>query len=130
MKQANLALFFFFVMACLFAQAQDAEQKQQYSLKPYFLVLLKTGPNRTQDSITLAHIQKGHLENINRLAAEGVLNVAGPFIDTGNLRGIFVFDCSTEDSVVTMLNADPSIKAGRLAYEIHPWMTQRGTCFK
>lgn len=130
MRKAHLVFLSCFSLACQFALAQDADQKLQYHLKPYFLVLLKTGPNRSQDSATLAHIQKGHLENINRLAAEGMLNVAGPFIDTGSLRGIFVFDCSTEDSVITMLNADPSIKAGRLSYEIHPWMTQRGTCFK
>ncbi len=111
--------------------AQDLlAQKTEDNLKPYFFVLLKKGPDRTQDSVTAAKIQKGHLDNINRLAASGKLNVAGPFLDDGDMRGIFVFDCSTEDSVKAMLESDPAIKAGRLAYEIHPWMTQKGTCFK
>lgn len=105
-------------------------QKKEDNLKPYFFVLLKKGPNRGQDSLTAVAIQKGHMENINRLAATGRLNVAGPFLDDGDMRGIFIFDCSTEDSVKIMLDTDPAIKSGRLIYEIHPWMTQKGTCFK
>ena len=105
-------------------------QKNEDNLKPYFFVFLKKGPNRGQDSVSAAKIQRGHLENINRLAASGKLNVAGPFLDEGDIRGIFVFDCSTEDSVKTMLESDPAISSGRLVYEIHPWMTQKGTCFK
>ena len=83
-----------------------------------------------KNTVTAAKIQRGHLDNINSLAASGKLNVAGPFLDEGDMRGIFVFDCSTEDSVKTMLDADPAINSGRLSYEIHPWMSQKGTCFR
>ncbi|HLP49823.1 MAG TPA: YciI family protein [Chitinophagales bacterium] len=121
---------FILCLVLFFACNGASAQKNEDNLKPYFFVLLKKGPNRTQDSLTAAKIQRGHLDNINRLAASGKLNVAGPFLDDGDMRGIFVFDCSTEDSVKTMLDADPAINAGRLSYEIHPWMTQKGTCFR
>ena len=100
------------------------------NLKPYFLVLLKKGPHRNQDSTTAAQIQKAHLENINRMAASGKLNVAGPFLDEGDMRGIFIFDSGIEDEVRKLVENDPAVKAGRLTYEIHPWMTEKGTCFK
>ncbi len=123
--------FYLILILLLTAGLQIARaQKKEDNLKPYFFVLLKKGPNRGQDSLTAVAIQKGHMENINRLAASGKLNVAGPFLDEGDMRGIFIFDCSTEDSVKVMLETDPAIKSGRLAYEIHPWMTQKGTCFK
>jgi len=121
----TLLLFTFLVFAL-----QATAQKKEDNLKPYFFVLLKKGPTRDQDSVTAAKIQIGHMENINALAAAGKLNVAGPFLDDGDMRGIFMFDCTSEDSVKAMVDADPAIKAGRLIYEIHPWMTQRGTCFK
>lgn len=105
-------------------------QNNEDNLKPYFLVLLKKGPNRNQDSVTAVQIQKGHLENINRLAAAGKLNVAGPFLDDTDMRGIFIFDSSSEQEVISFCDNDPAVKAGRLVYEIHPWMTQKGTCFK
>ena len=100
------------------------------NLKPYFFVLLKKGPNRDQDSASAAQIQKEHLENINRLAASGKLNIAGPFLDDGDLRGIFIFDSNSENEVKAMVENDPAVKAGRLTYEIHPWMTEKGACFK
>jgi len=109
---------------CTFAQ------KKEDNLKPYYLVLLKKGPNRDQDSATAAKIQKEHLENINRLAASGKLNVAGPFLDDGDLRGIFIFDSQSEEEVKLFCENDAAVKSGRLVYEIHPWMTQKGTCFK
>ena len=100
------------------------------NLKSYFFVLLKKGPHRDQDSVTAAIIQREHIENINRMAASGKLNVAGPFLDAGNLSGIFIFDSGNEDEVRKMVDNDPAVKAGRLIYEIHPWMTEKGTCFK
>ena len=122
-------LFFILIFAGLLASAQG-QKKNEDNLKPYFFVILKKGPHRDQDSATADKIQKGHLENINMLAASGKLNVAGPFLDEGDLRGIYVFDCGNEDSVKVMVENDPAVKSGRLAYEIHPWMTQKGTCFK
>ncbi len=102
---------------------------EESGLKSYYIVILKLGPHRDQDSATAAMIQKEHIENINRMAASGQLNVAGPFLDDGEMRGIFVFDVRSEEEVKLLVNNDPAVKAGRLIYEIHPWMTQQGTCF-
>lgn len=119
--------FLFFNSVCL-AKAQNANAKDD--LKAYYFVLLRKGPHRDQDSTTAAKIQMEHLENINKLAREGKLAVAGPFLDDSSLMGIFIFDVSTEQEVKQLVDNDPAVKAGRLAYEIHPWMTQKGTCFK
>lgn len=107
-----------------------AQNKEEEELKAYYLVLLKKGPNRNQDSLTAARIQKEHLDNINRLAAIGKLNVAGPFLDDGDYRGVFIFDSGNEQEVRSLVESDPAVKAGRLTYELHPWMTQKGICFK
>ena len=105
--------------------AQDMSQ-----MKQYYFVLLSKGPNRNQDSATAAQIQKAHLENIGKLAKEGKLQVAGPFTDDGNFRGIFIFDAGSKEEVEQWVQTDEAIKSGRLSYEIHPWMTQKGNCFK
>jgi uncharacterized protein YciI len=99
-------------------------------MKTYYFVMLTTGTNRNQDSATVAKIQQGHLANITRLYNEEKLIVAGPFLDNANWRGIFIFDAGSKEEVEELLKNDPAISAGRLAYEIHPWMTQKGTCFK
>lgn len=118
----------FLLLGIMYSHAQQSNNAD--NLKPYYLVLLKKGPHRDQDSTTAAQIQKAHMENINSMAASGKLNIAGPFLDDGDLRGVFVFDSSSEEEVRKLVEADPAVKSGRLAYEIHPWMTQKGTCFK
>jgi uncharacterized protein YciI len=63
-----------------------------YEMKQYWLVLLFSGSQRSQDTATAAKIQKAHINNIERLAAEGKIIMAGPMGDKGNLRGIFIMD--------------------------------------
>lgn len=99
-------------------------------MKTYYMVFLKKGSNRTHDSVTAAKIQEAHLKNMTTLAEKGKLVVAGPFLDDGDLRGIYIFDAASAEEVRELTETDPAVKAGRLSYEIHPWMTQKGTCFK
>lgn len=103
--------------------------KEFPDLKQYYFVMLTKGPNSEKiDSLTLEKLQAGHLANIHKMADDGKLKIAGPFGDDGNWRGIFIFDVSNEDEVRALLKNDPAIKAGRLSFEIHPWLTQKGSC--
>ena len=125
----------YFLVLVLFAfnantDAQDSVKLDTARMKTYYFVMLKSGMNRNQDSISLHKIQQGHMANINRLSKEGKLVVAGPFLDDNNWRGIFIFDVKTKEEVEQLLKSDPAITSGRLNYEIHPWMTQKGTYFK
>jgi|SRR5579863_6736920 len=115
--------------AC-FAQSKnpqyDAQLAQklgadEYGMKTYVMAFLKTGPNRLKDSAARAELQKAHLKNITRLADEGKLIVAGPFLDNQDIRGIFIFNVSTVEEAKKLTETDPAIKAGSLIMELHPW---------
>ena len=93
----------------------------EYGMKQYVMAFLKNGPNRTHDAETAKTIQKAHLENINRMAEEGKLAVAGPFMDKGEVRGIYIFNVTTLEEAQKLTETDPAIKAGRLIMELHPW---------
>ena len=124
---------YIFALTCiLISQEVLAQEKEtpKYEMKTYQMVFLYKGPNRGQDSTETMRIQEGHMANIERLAEEGKLIVAGPFLDDKDLRGIFIFDSESEEEVKALVETDPAIIAGRLRYEIHPWMTAKGTCFK
>ncbi|MCW3467374.1 YciI family protein [Chitinophaga nivalis] len=99
-------------------------------LKRYWMVLLKRGPHRNQPAAQAAEIQKGHLQNITRLANAGKIIVAGPFGDDGPLRGIFIMDCADSLEAVQLVNTDPAIAAGRLSFEVKPWWTEKNCVFK
>jgi uncharacterized protein YciI len=116
--------------------AQQKKEKTfkdgEYTMKQYYFVMLTKGPRRAEitDTAKIKELQRGHMANIDRLAKEGKIIVAGPFGDDSNWRGIFVFDCETKEEVEKLLQSDPAIAAGRLAYEVHPWWTAKGTTFK
>jgi uncharacterized protein YciI len=112
------------------SKKDDKSKEVQYEMKQYWMVFLKKGSQRDQDSVTAARIQEGHMANISRLANEGKILVAGPFGDDGDLRGIFIMDCKDEAEVRMLCASDPAVKAGRLALEIHPWWTAKGGSFK
>lgn len=95
-------------------------------MKRYWLVLLKKGPNRTQDNISAAKIQEGHMANINRLAKEGKIIMAGPMGMEGDLRGIFIMNCKDSSEVEQIVNTDPAVITGRLKMEYYPWWSEKG----
>ncbi|MEZ4745173.1 MAG: YciI family protein [Calditrichia bacterium] len=92
-----------------------------YGMKPYVMAFLKAGPNRSQDEETAAKLQKAHLDNIKRMAEEGSLVLAGPFMDDGDIRGIYIFNVATIEEARALTETDPAIQAGRLVMELHPW---------
>jgi uncharacterized protein YciI len=115
-----------FLLQSIAAQHKTAavsKPKLENQIKQYWFVMLTKGSNRSQDSVTAAKIQEGHMANINRLYYAGKLKVAGPFGDDGDWLGLFVFDCATKEVVEQLLKTDPAVAAGRLNYDIRPWWT-------
>jgi uncharacterized protein YciI len=90
-------------------------------MKTYVMAFLKAGPNRNRPREEAQKLQAAHRANINRLAKEGKLVLAGPFADDGVLRGIYIFDVKTVAEAEALTNTDPAIQAGQLVMELHPW---------
>src|SRR5215831_5300375 len=63
----------------------------------------------------LDKIMEGHMANIQKMANEGKLLVAGPFEGGG---GVFIFNSSDVSEVKQWLNDDPGVKAQRWNIEI------------
>lgn len=93
----------------------------EYGMTTYVMAFLKRGPNRSQDSLEAARLQRAHLDNIGKMAEEGKLVVAGPFLDDNEIRGIYIFNVKTVEEARQLTATDPAIKAGRLEMELHPW---------
>jgi uncharacterized protein YciI len=62
---------------------------------------------------------QGHFANINRLASEGKLAVAGPSDGVDGWRGIFVFATESIDEAKKLVATDPVIINGEMVAEYH-----------
>ena len=93
----------------------------QYGMKKYVMAFLKRGPNRSKDKVKANELQMAHMNNINRMAEEGKLVLAGPFFGDGELRGIYIFNVETIAEAEALTNSDPAIQAGSLVMELKEW---------
>ncbi|TRO67458.1 YciI family protein [Christiangramia sabulilitoris] len=97
-----------------------------YLMQQYFMVFLKSGTTRSQDSTEAAELQKKHLEHLSRLYEDGYTSLTGPMGDDGDIRGIVVFNTATQKEADSLARLDPMVKAGRLEVEVHPWWVAKG----
>lgn len=92
-----------------------------YGMRKYVMAFLKRGPNRDRSKAEADALQKAHMENIGRLAEEGYLALAGPFLGDGDLRGIYVFNVNSIEEAQRLTQTDPAVKAGSLTMELIEW---------
>jgi uncharacterized protein YciI len=91
-------------------------------MRRYVLVVLKTGPTRMPDGEARTAMFAGHMANIQRLAKEGKLAVAGPFMPSDyGWRGLFIFAVESVEEAKTLTETDPVIVNGEMVAEYHPW---------
>ncbi len=94
----------------------------EYGMKNYVFCILKTGSNKTATADEKKKYFEGHMANINKLAEEGKLVVAGPFMKNDkNYRGIFIFNCKTIEEAQKLVETDPAVQAKIFDVELTPW---------
>lgn len=93
-----------------------------YGMKGYVFALLKTGPTVIEDKDKLSNIFRGHMENINRLAQEEHLILAGPIgANDQNYRGIFILNVNTIEEAEALVLTDPAVSEGVLDVDLYQW---------
>jgi len=94
----------------------------EYGMKKYILVLLKTGTAIINDKKQVDSIFKGHLKNIQRLAAENKLVLAGPMgKNDKSYEGLFILNTESIAEASALLATDPAIHAKLLDAEVYLW---------
>lgn len=93
-----------------------------YGMKSFIFVILKTGTNTSEDKDLKNKAFSGHMDNINRLVENKKMIVAGPMgkNDKG-YRGIFILDVPTIEEAQKLLETDPAIKEKYLKPELLVW---------
>jgi uncharacterized protein len=100
----------------------DSMGADDYGMKKYILVILKTGTNTRAGKQETDSLFRGHMENINRLASSGKLIVAGPLAkNEKTYRGIFILDVPTIAEAETLILTDPAVRSALLGADLFEW---------
>jgi len=100
----------------------DSLGADEYGMKRYMFVILKTGKTTVEDKKLRDSLFKEHMDNIGRLVREGKLIVAGPIGENEmNYRGIFIFNVATRAELDKLLVTDPTIQNGIFDVDVFNW---------
>jgi uncharacterized protein YciI len=100
----------------------DSLGADEYGMKMYVLVMLKTGTNTTESKAATDSLFAGHMQNIGRLVEMKKLVVAGPLQKNDkNYRGIFILNVKTLEDAKALINTDPAVKAKLLDADMFLW---------
>lgn len=128
-----LSVFCFFCVAAVQGAEREASPPQfdaqlaqqagadDLGMRSYVLVILKTGPSPVPEGPERDEMFKGHFANINRLANEGVLVLAGPLDGVDGWRGLFVFATDDIETARKHVETDPVIQKGEMIAEYHAY---------
>ena len=95
----------------------------------YTLVVLRRSPNAPRLSDEEVDVlQERHLAYRADLSRRGVLVVNGPFDrqSDSSFRGMSIFACGPAEAA-RISDADPSVIAGRLTYDVMQWWVRAGS---
>jgi uncharacterized protein len=96
-------------------------------MEQYSLVLMKRGDNWNPNAPEFIDVMKQHPAFIKQMTDQGNIAIAGafPFSDPGELRGVTIYRVGAKETA-KLTQEDPTVKAGLLKSEIHPWATGKG----
>ncbi|WP_316823983.1 YciI family protein [Pedobacter miscanthi] len=131
----KLLLFTFLITAIISVYAQEKKAKapydealakklgaDNYGMKMYVLVMLKSGTNTTETKAKSDSLFAGHMANMGKMVEMQKLVVAGPLgKNDKNYRGIFILNTKSIEEAKQLLESDPAIKAKLLEPELYNW---------
>jgi uncharacterized protein YciI len=139
MKNALLLACSLFCLSAPAMAADDTAARPQYDaalakamggndngMRSYVLVILKTGPTKVPDGPARTAMFKGHFANMEKLAADKKLVLAGPLDGTEGWRGLFVFATGDLEEAKTYVATDPVIINGEMVAEYRKFFSSAG----
>jgi uncharacterized protein YciI len=131
-KQILSFLVLFFCAAISLTQTEETREFEYtegdttYVMRRYIFCLYLSGPERGQSDDETKTLQAAHLAHLGAMEEKGLV-MAGPFGDETEKRGVLLFDLPTLEDAGILIDHDPMVIAGRLAYECHPLWLAKGT---
>lgn len=124
MKQLIILTSLLLTVLSMPALAQQAAEPQ-HKLVEFHMALFKRGPQwSSTDTPETSDVRAQHFAYFTSLLESGKAVMGGPIRDDGDIRGLYVLKAKTADEARAWAEADPAVKAGHFAIEMHPWWSE------
>lgn len=90
-------------------------------MRPYVLVILKSSATPVPKGEARDAMFRGHFANMERLANDGKLVLAGPLDGVDGWRGLFVLAVSDLEEARALVATDPVVAQGEMVPELHKY---------
>jgi len=102
-----------------------AQTEPAHKLVEFQMAILKHGPKwTTAENADTKRLHDEHLNYVMSLLDSGKVIIAGPFTDNSDVTGIFIFRAKSAEEAKAWVEADPTVAAGLLVPEMHPWWSE------
>jgi uncharacterized protein YciI len=101
------------------AALAGATGADEHGMRKYVLVILKSSNTPVPAGPERDAMFKGHFANMERLAADGKLVLAGPLDKVDGWRGLFVFAVEDIEEAKKLVATDPVVAQGEMVAEYH-----------
>jgi uncharacterized protein YciI len=113
------------VLLVLTSSLVASQQQPEHKLVEFQMALLKHGPKWSgAENPETKRLHEEHVKYVLSLMDSGKAVIAGPFTDAGEIAGVFVFRAKSAEEAKALADADPTVAAGILAAELHPWWSE------
>ena len=100
-------------------------QEPAHKLIEFHMALLKHGPKWTAtENAETKRLHQDHINYVSSLLDSGKVIIAGPFTDSAEVAGVYIFRAQSADEAKALVEADPIVKAGVYVAEMHPWWSE------
>ncbi len=100
----------------------DSLGADEYGMKWYVMVMLKSGSKQIKDRDSLSWLYKGHIETINELSKTGFLIITGPMgKNDKNFRSFYILNTNKTDEAQKAILNNPAVKYGLFDAEYFFW---------
>jgi uncharacterized protein YciI len=90
-------------------------------MRPYVLVILKSSTTPMPKGEARDAMFRGHFANMERLAKDGKLVLAGPLDGVDGWRGLFVLAVDDIEQARALVATDPVVAQGEMVPELHKY---------
>jgi uncharacterized protein YciI len=103
------------------ARADEAPMAEAEAGPQMFVAVLRLDHHGPPGSPEEGEALVSHIAYLNELFDQGVLMLAGPYMDESG-EGICVIEAASEEEAVAVVSADPTVKAGLMTVvAVHPF---------